>query len=57
VTAIKKRGGTVIVQDEATSEFFSMPSAAIRTGAVDFVLSMVEIPSALVTLVSGEVPD
>src|SRR5690348_14015234 len=57
VTAIKKRGGTVIVQDETSSEFFSMPSAAIRTGVVDFVLSMDEIPSALVTLVSGEVPD
>jgi len=57
VTAIKARGGTVMVQDEATSEFFSMPSAAIRTGAVDFVLSLNEIPSALVTLVAGEVRD
>jgi len=57
VTAIKKRGGTVIVQDETTSEFFGMPSAAIRTGTVDFVLSLDEIPSALVTLVGGEVPD
>ena len=57
VTAIKARGGTVIVQDEASSEFFSMPSAAIRTGAVDFVLSLSEIPSALVTLVAGEVRD
>jgi two-component system, chemotaxis family, protein-glutamate methylesterase/glutaminase len=57
VTAIKARGGTVIAQDEATSEFFSMPGAAIRTGAVDFVLSLEEIPPALVTLVAGEVPD
>lgn len=57
VTAIKKRGGTVIVQDEATSEFFGMPSAAIRTGTVDFVLSLDEIPAALATLVAGEVPD
>jgi len=50
VTAIKKRGGTVIVQDEASSEFFGMPSAAIRTGSVDFVLSLDEIPGALQTL-------
>ena len=57
VTAIKKRGGTVIVQDEATSQFFGMPSAAIRTGVVDFVLSLDEIPSALVTLVAGEARD
>jgi len=57
VTAIKKRGGTVIVQDEATSEFFGMPGAAIRTGLVDFVLSLDEIPGALVTLMAGEVRD
>ena len=57
VTAIKKRGGTVIVQDEATSEFFGMPGAAIRTGTVDFVLSLEEIPGALVTLLAGEVRD
>ena len=57
VTAIKKRGGTVIVQDEATSEFFGMPSAAIKTGTVDFVLSLEEIPAALIMLVAGEVPD
>jgi two-component system chemotaxis response regulator CheB len=44
----------VIVQGEATSEFFSMPSAAVRTGAVDFVLAIDEIPPSLVTLVSGE---
>ena len=57
VTAIKKRGGTVIAQDESSSEFFSMPSAAIKTGAVDFVLSLDEIPGALTTLIAGEVMD
>src|SRR3989475_1375077 len=57
VTAIKKRGGTVIVQDEASSEFFGMPSAAIKTGAVDFVLPLEEIPSALATLIAGEARD
>ena len=57
VTAIKKRGGTVIVQDEASSEFFGMPSAAIKTGAVDFVLSLGEIPAALQVLLAGEVRD
>jgi two-component system chemotaxis response regulator CheB len=57
VTAINKRGGTVIVQDEASSEFFGMPSAAIRTGTADFVLSLSEIPSALMTLMAGEQRD
>jgi len=51
VQAIKKMGGTVIVQDENTSEFFGMPGAAIHTGIVDFILPLDEIPSALVTLV------
>jgi two-component system, chemotaxis family, protein-glutamate methylesterase/glutaminase len=53
VTAVKNRGGTVIVQDEASSEFFGMPSAAIRTGMVDFVLPLAEIASALQVLVAG----
>jgi two-component system, chemotaxis family, protein-glutamate methylesterase/glutaminase len=51
VRAIKKMGGTVIVQDESTSEFFGMPSAAIQTTCVDFVLPLAEIPAALVKLV------
>ena len=51
VRAIKKVGGTVLAQDEASSEFFGMPRAAIQTGSVDFVLSLQEIPPALITLV------
>jgi two-component system, chemotaxis family, protein-glutamate methylesterase/glutaminase len=51
VQAIKKMGGTVIVQDEKSSEFFGMPSAAIASGSVDFILPLEEIASALVTLV------
>lgn len=55
VQAIKKMGGTVIAQDEASSEFYSMPAAAIGTGVVDFVLPLAEIASALLTLVkTGE---
>jgi len=57
VGAIKKMGGTVIAQDEASSEFFSMPSAAIRTGMVDFVLPLDQVAAALLTLLGGEKPD
>ena len=57
VRAIKKMGGTVIVQDEKTAEFFGMPGAAVQTGCVDFILPLDEIPSALVTLVvKGDAP-
>jgi two-component system chemotaxis response regulator CheB len=53
VEAIKKMGGTVIAQDQATSEFFAMPNAAIGTGKVDFVLGVEEIAPALESLVVG----
>jgi two-component system chemotaxis response regulator CheB len=52
VTAIKKMGGVVIAQDEATSEFFGMPGSAIQTGGVDFVLPLDAIPAALISLVT-----
>ena len=51
VKAIKKMGGTVLAQDQKTSEFFGMPGAAIHSGNVDFVLPLEEIAPALVTLV------
>ena len=55
VKAIKKMGGTVIAQDEASAEFFGMPNAAIQTGNVDFILPLSEIGLALMTLVmTGE---
>jgi hypothetical protein len=49
--AIQKMGGTVIVQDDKSAEFPGMPSAAIKTGNVDFILPLAEISSALLTLV------
>ena len=51
VRAIKKMGGTVIAQDEETSEYFGMPGAAVNTGCVDFILPLDEIAPALMTLV------
>jgi two-component system chemotaxis response regulator CheB len=51
VKAVKKMGGTVIVQE--SSEFSGMPDAALRTGAVDFVLPLAEIAPALFTLVTS----
>jgi two-component system, chemotaxis family, protein-glutamate methylesterase/glutaminase len=51
VEAIHTMGGTVIAQDEETSEFFGMPSAAIQTGIVNFVLPLSQIADALMSLV------
>jgi len=47
VRAIKKMGGTVIVQDARNAEFSGMPEAALATGAADFVLAVDEIAPAL----------
>lgn len=51
VRAIKKVGGTVLVQDPETAEFRGMPDASIRTGCVDFVLPLGQIPATLIRLV------
>jgi two-component system, chemotaxis family, protein-glutamate methylesterase/glutaminase len=52
VRAIRKMGGTVIAQDEQSADFFGMPSAAIATRCVDFVLPLKEIGPALASLVA-----
>jgi len=50
---VRRLGGTVIAQNEATSEFFGMPGAAIRAGGVDRVLPLGEIARALELLVEA----
>ncbi|MBD2774957.1 chemotaxis protein CheB [Iningainema sp. BLCCT55] len=55
VLAIKKYGGIVIAQDEASCECFSMPKSAIDTGKVDLVLPLDAIGDRLLNLVMKEV--
>jgi len=50
VQAIKRHGGRVLAQDPATARAASMPSSAIATGCVDFVLPLHRIATALVAL-------
>jgi two-component system chemotaxis response regulator CheB len=54
VEAIKQHGGRVLVQSMRTSRAFSMPMAALKTGCVDFTLSLHTIASALVSLVMAK---
>jgi two-component system, chemotaxis family, protein-glutamate methylesterase/glutaminase len=51
IKAIKEKGGTTIAQDEATSEHWGMPQAAIATGMVDFVLPIQDIAPAIIALI------
>jgi len=51
--AVHAAGGLVIAQDEATSEYFGMPGAAIARGAVDRVLPLDEIGDEVVASFAG----
>src|SRR3984893_18037272 len=48
LTAIRAKGGLVIVQDPQDAAQGGMPRSAILTGAADLVLPVAEIPAALV---------
>jgi two-component system chemotaxis response regulator CheB len=53
VRAIKARGGTVIAQDQNSSENWGMPHAAILTGCVDMILPLEKIGQALMKLIAA----
>jgi chemotaxis response regulator CheB len=46
-------GGLVIAQDQATSEHWNMPGAAVRSGAVDHLLPLDAIGPAIGAIVYG----
>lgn len=52
IRAIKAAGGVTIAQDVLSSQQPSMPIHAAATGSVDFVLPLMSIAPALITLVS-----
>ncbi|TWJ00655.1 two-component system CheB/CheR fusion protein [Mucilaginibacter frigoritolerans] len=54
IRAIKKAGGIVMVRNPETSDFSSMPSHAIATGLVDFVLEPAQMPGAIEDYVKHE---
>jgi two-component system chemotaxis response regulator CheB len=51
VRHVKGAGGRVLAQDDATSQAFGMPAAAIATGCVDFVLPLAVLADAITALV------
>ncbi|MDB5145486.1 MAG: chemotaxis protein CheR [Mucilaginibacter sp.] len=54
IKAIKKAGGMIITRNPETTEFSSMPSHAIATGLVDFVLEPENMPDAIEDYVNNE---
>ena len=53
VQVIKDHGGTVIAQDRATSQDFSMPESSINTGDVDFIVPLAGIAPKLIELIGA----
>ena len=53
IRIVKRAGGYVIAQDEASSVVWGMPRAAAETGAVDEVLPLSRIADCLVGLVTA----
>ena len=53
LVAVKRMGGTTIVQDPASAERAEMPRSAIATGAADHVLPLEEIAPKLASLVGA----
>jgi two-component system chemotaxis response regulator CheB len=51
--AVKQSGGRVLAQNEATSQYFGMPGAAILAGGVDEVLPLDEIAPAVMQLTAS----
>jgi len=53
-SAIKSRGGTVIVEDPERAEFKGMPESVVASGSVDFVLPLEEIADVICGLVEAK---
>ncbi|HEX8404943.1 MAG TPA: CheR family methyltransferase [Duganella sp.] len=47
---VKEEGGVTIVQTPGDAEYDGMPMAAIRTGSVDFVMPVTDMPQKLMEL-------
>jgi two-component system CheB/CheR fusion protein len=54
--AIKAEGGMAMVQDSAMAKYAGMPSSAMATGLVDYVLPPAAMPAHLVIYVRGWTP-
>lgn len=52
--AVRRAGGTIIAQDEASSVVFGMPGEAVAEGLTDFVLPLGAIAAQLTKLVAAE---
>jgi two-component system CheB/CheR fusion protein len=50
IQTVKRTGGITFAQDESSALFFGMPSSAIRTGCIDFILNPGDIAQELISI-------
>lgn len=55
LAAVKARGGLAVAEDASTAAFTAMPEAAARTGLLDAILPIGQIPAFLVRALSHRV--
>lgn len=56
IKILKRSGAKTMAQDQASSIVYGMPKAAAETGCVDRIVSLAEIPDALVKALAVEEP-
>jgi two-component system chemotaxis response regulator CheB len=54
IVEIKENGGYTIAESESSAVIFGMPNEAIKTGAIDKVLPLFEIPGEITMTVTGK---
>ncbi|NMF07750.1 CheR family methyltransferase [Clostridium beijerinckii] len=54
VKSIKANGGLVLVQDNKSAQFVSMPQSVIATGAFDYILEPAQMPEEIMKYVKSE---
>ena len=53
IKVVKERGGRTIAESIESAILFGMPGAAVRTGAIDEVVTLQEIPNAIRRMCTG----
>jgi two-component system chemotaxis response regulator CheB len=53
IRRVRERGGRTIAESAQTAIIFGMPNEAIKTGCIDLVLPLGEIPKAIHRLCTG----
>ncbi|OOO00071.1 MAG: hypothetical protein ATN35_09295 [Epulopiscium sp. Nele67-Bin004] len=52
ITCIKKNEGMVIAQDQTTAQFTSMPTNAVTTGCVDYIMTPAEMHQSIIKYIT-----